>query len=328
MKALAPIRNVFRRFFGNRMPVGKSVTLSQRSSYIWPTGLGYFLVLVILLMLIGATNYQNNLAFLLTFLVAGVGLVTMIFTYKNLQGIEFSLINPGEIFAGDTLSLPVSLKSNTRTKHFSIGVGLDKKNINLVDVPDENFVILAVDIKAEKRGRMTLPRLTVTSVFPFGWLRTWAYFAFNNEVIVYPKPLEPTRIDSQSQGQESEDGSRVEGSEDLYGLRPYQEGEPLARVDWKSYARERGMFVREFASYENADLCFKWEDFPGADQEARLSYLTYMVLEASSNQRNFALELPDSYVEFGEGVAHRQKCLNLLALYGDTNYALAENANA
>ena len=299
------------------MPKGKSVTLSQRSTYIWPTGLSYFLSLIIVLMLIGATNYQNNLAFLLTFLIAGIGLVTMIFTYKNLQGIQFSLINPGEVFAGETLAVPISLKSNSKTKHFSIGVGLDKKQIKLVDVPEENYSSLTVDIKAEKRGRLKLPRFTVTSLFPFGWLRTWGYFAFDTDIIIFPEPLEPTRLETQNSGQDSDEGNRVEGSEDLYGLRPYQEGEPLTRVDWKAYARERGMFIREFASYESSDLCFNWDDFPGVDQETRLSYLTYMVLEAASNQLNYALELPGNYVEYGEGESHRTKCLEALALYGE-----------
>ncbi|WP_185964300.1 DUF58 domain-containing protein [Aliikangiella marina] len=297
------------------------MTLSQRSTYILPTGLGFFMGLILLLMLVGATNYQNNLAFLLTFLVAGIGLVSMIFTYQNIQGIQFSLINPGEVFVGETLPLPISLRSINRTKHFSIGIGLDKKNVSLVDVPDDNYVTLKVDVKAVNRGRLELPRITVMSVFPFGWLRTWAYFRFDTDIIVYPEPLEPARLDTQNWGQESEEGSRVEGSEDLYGLKPYQDGEPLTRVDWKSYARERGMFIREFAAHESADLCLNWEDFPGVDNETRLSYLTYMVLEASSNQLNFSLELPDKFVEYGEGDEHRKKCLKALALFGEAPQA-------
>ena len=315
MKVKIPFQSRIRKFFGNRMPVGDSVSLSQKSTYIWPSKEGYFLLTVVILMMIGATNYQNNLAFLLTFLLVGLGLVTIVFTYKNLQGIEFALVRPGEVFAGQKLPVSVSLKSTTNKKHFSIGVGLTKKDVWLVDVPEKNYSKVTLEIETSKRGQLTLPRLTATSQFPFGWLTTWGYFAFKQSIIVFPTPIEPAILEKQDSGQETDEGLKTQGSDDLYGLRPYQQGEPLTRVDWKAYARERGMFIREFVNYQSTQLCFNWQDFPGVADELRISYLTYLVLDAASQNLHYSLELPDKSIDFDDGESHRIKCLSALALF-------------
>ena len=55
-----------------RPPVdsGGVARLGRRYIYILPTGAGVLLGVVLMLMLLGALNYQNNLALLLTFLMA------------------------------------------------------------------------------------------------------------------------------------------------------------------------------------------------------------------------------------------------------------------
>jgi len=310
------IKSKVGQFFGSRMPIGDSVTLNQKSIYILPTKAGFFLLGIVLLMMIGATNYQNNLAFVLTFLLIGLGLVTIVFTYKNLQGIQFSLNKPGEVFAGQSVPVAISLTSKANKKHFSIGVGFTNQEYVLTDVPESHFSKVLIKVQTAQRGWLKLPRIIVTSQFPFGWLRTWGYFGFAHKVLVYPKPIEPVILDRQDHGQETDEGQKVDGSEDLYGLRSYQQGEPLTRVDWKAYARERGLFVREMVNYQTSQLCFSWHDFPGVADETRLSYLTYMVLDAASQNLNYSLELPGTIIPYGDGELHRNQCLNALALYG------------
>lgn len=303
-------------FFGNRMPKGQTVTLNQKSTYIWPSKTGYLLMVIVLLMMIGATNYQNNLAFLLTFLLIGIGLVSIIFTFKNLQDIRFTFLKNEEVFAGQIIPLKLSLSSDNNKRHYSIGVGLDKNKLSYVDVKDKDFSHVTVEIATQTRGLLTIPRIVTASQFPFGWLTTWAFFTSDKPLLVYPQPMEPNTFDKHDSGQESDEGLREEGSEDLYGLKPYQKGESLARVDWKAYARERGLFIREFASYQSQQLCFSWHDYANIPDERRLSFLTYLVIDAASQNLNYSLVLPEVVVDFGDGESHRRRCLNALALHG------------
>lgn len=316
MTVLQQFKHRVSQFFGSRMPQGQLITLNQKSTYIWPSKTGYLLIVIVLLMMIGATNYQNNLAFLLTFLLVGIGLVSIIFTFKNLQGIAFSFLKNEEIFAGQIASVRISLASQNSKHHYAIGVGLSKKDLNYVDVHQQGFSQVSIELKTSRRGLLPVPRIVTSSQFPFGWLTTWAYFSSDKPILVYPQPKEPVVLDSLNEGNESEDGARREGIEDLYGLKPYQRGESLARVDWKAYARERGMFIKEFASYQSQELCFSWHDFPGIHEEDRLSYLTHLVVDAASQNLNYSLTLPGIIIDYGDGENHRRKCLNALALFG------------
>lgn len=321
------IEQKFGRWFGNRMPVGDSVVLNQRSTYIWPVKAGFLVVVIIILMMIGATNYQNNLAFLLTFLLIGIGLVSIVFTFKNLQGIRFTCLPVNEVFAQEPFSIQLSLQSEVGQTHYSVGIGEKQLKPVFCDVPDTGNTTITLNLSAARRGHWSLPRLMVTSQFPFGWLKTWAYFRFETPILVYPKAVEPPLIVEQRAGDnEDEDGHKQSGSDDLYGLKSYSQGEPLSRVDWKAFARERGMYVREFVSYQNQQLCFSWLDFPNSDLESRLSYLTYMVLQAASQNMQYSLQLPNQMIELDEGEQHRKNCLRALALV-DENTAGVEKGS-
>ncbi|MEW8428499.1 MAG: hypothetical protein G8D61_02195, partial [gamma proteobacterium symbiont of Ctena orbiculata] len=78
------------------------VRIVPRSIYILPTRQGMLLALLLLLMLAGSINYGSNLGHLMTFLLGGLWLVTILHTWRNLLGLS---IQPGEaapVFAGQT----------------------------------------------------------------------------------------------------------------------------------------------------------------------------------------------------------------------------------
>jgi len=135
-------------------------------------------------------------------------------------------------------------------------------------------------------------------------------------VLVYPKPIEPA-LHATSGSQDEDDGLRfVSGIDDLYGLKTYQTGDPISRIDWKAVARERGVFTKEFVSYQNHDLVFNWSDFVSIDDELKLSYLCHLVLEASKNNLEYSLLMPAQKIEKNSGELHRRQCLESLALHG------------
>ncbi len=64
------------------------VVLGQRRVYILPTAGGLMFGVTILLMLIGSINYNLNLGYVLVFLLAGNGMVSMLHTWRNLARIS------------------------------------------------------------------------------------------------------------------------------------------------------------------------------------------------------------------------------------------------
>jgi len=298
------------------MIIADTVKLRQKSTYILPTKAGFLMVAIIILMMVAATNYQNNLAFLLTFLILSIGLVSILFTFKNLQGLIFKLATVESVFSGETLQVNIHLASQSKQNHFTVGTGFSKVAIYFIDVIEgaENRVV--IPIQTSQRGWFELPRIMATSSFPFGLLKVWTWFRFASPVLIYPKPIEPPIKGDKGRSEEHEGATKNTGNDDLYGLKTYQPGEPLSRIDWKALARERGLFSKEFVAYQSQDLVFDWDDFPSTEKELRLSYLCYLVVEASKANYDFSLGLPESKIAKNSGNTHKQRCLEALALYG------------
>ena len=57
---------------------------------------------MVIAMLIGSNNYGVNLGFMLTFLLAGIGLSAMIQTWRNLVHLEIVEANVDPVFCGES----------------------------------------------------------------------------------------------------------------------------------------------------------------------------------------------------------------------------------
>src|SRR6202000_671127 len=95
-------RRIDRWIFTRLVRVPGPVLVSRRRVYILPTRFGYGFGLLLLVMLLGSMNYSNSMAFLLTFLMSGLGLVSMHHTHANLVDIQVRAGRVAPVFAGDT----------------------------------------------------------------------------------------------------------------------------------------------------------------------------------------------------------------------------------
>ncbi len=60
---------------------------------------------------------------------------------------------------------------------------------------------------------------------------------------------------------------------------------------------------------------FDWDSLPALDTESRLSQLCRWVIDAHERGEAFGLRLPGSAIEPNIGTAHRERCLDALALF-------------
>ena len=108
------------------------------------------------------------------------------------------------------------------------------------------------------------------------------------------------------------------GSEEFQGLRGYVPGDSLAQVDWKGYARGRGLNVKLFEEPASGRLWLRYDRLEGVPVERRLSILCFWVQRLNRENRPFALALPGAELPPGQGEEQRLRALNLLARHGDT----------
>jgi uncharacterized protein (DUF58 family) len=111
--------------------------------------------------------------------------------------------------------------------------------------------------------------------------------------------------------------SAQEGSEDFAGLRAWQPGDSPRQVAWKVAARSDVLATKRFGDIEGGTVLLDWDRLAGLEVEARLSQLARWVLDAEQTNLRYGLRIPGVEIAPGNGMPHRHRCLEALALFGE-----------
>jgi uncharacterized protein (DUF58 family) len=292
------------------------VVLRHRRIYILPTRRGLALLATLATMLLTSMNYALSLGHALTFLVAGLVASALLHTFRNLAGITASPLTGGEGFAGGELSFTLSLANAGAPRQGIVVTPRSGRSVT-ADLPAGATRQVQVTIVAETRGRVALGRVTLSTDFPLGLWRGWAYVHFPLAGIAYPSPeAPPPELPLGFDGFDVRRSARAVDAE-LAGLRDYHPGDPLNRIAWKAVARGAGWYTKQFEGTGGSGaLEFQWADMPPTlDTEARLSRLSAWILAAEREARAFGLALPGTSLPVGSGAGHRRAALTALALF-------------
>lgn len=297
-----------------RLSPAGAAEIGARRIYILPTRYGLLYAAMLFLMLLGAVNYGNNPAHLLTFLLAVLGANAIYLTWRNLRGLQLVCHGAPPVFAGQGCAYRIGVHANGRERP-AIQLAFDEAEPMLLDLAqDENREIELV-LHGLPRGEHLPGRLTVSTHYPFGLLRAWCLVECERPCLVYPAAGRSWLGPSDAMGAAAGEGPGS-GNEDFAGLRGYRVGDQPAQIDWKSYARDRGLNTRLFSGEAASPLWIDWQHAPGADIETRLGALARAVLDAEASGRPYGLRTPGGVIEPANGPQHRHRCLRRLALHG------------
>jgi len=307
--------NFFQWVFGKYAPEPGVVFLSQRRVYILPTRHGLTFGLALILMLIGSINYNLSLGYVLTFLLAGLGIVSILHTFRNLAHLYVSAGRVAPVFAGDTAQFELVFENKSDFDRHSLDLTCRGTKVSC-NAPALRHCRVTLPVKAEKRGWLQLERVTVDTRFPLGVMRAWSYVQPDMRALVYPRPDSAPLPPAHSDADAGDAVSSGAGTDDFAGLRPYQASDSPHHVAWKSSARSELLLTKLFAGRTASELWFDWDSLPaGMLTEARLSRLARWVVLAEERGLSYGLALPGIKVPLGEGFPHRDRCLKELALY-------------
>jgi uncharacterized protein (DUF58 family) len=316
-----PFKTIRRRIdawiFTRLKRVPGPVQVSRRRVYILPTRYGYGYGLLLLVMLLGSMNYSNSMAFALTFLLAGLGLVAMHHTHGNLVNIQVRAGRSVPVFAGDSARFSLELENPAPSDRYALCAGWsDQQPAGATDLKAGHNGQLSLSLPAPRRGWLEAPRFSVVTEFPLGLFHAWTWIELDMACLVYPKPApRGERPPATSGGSGLRAGLRS-GQEEFAGLRSYQRGDAMRTIHWKSLARHQTPQVKQFAETLEKELWLDWASLPPAwDAERRLSQLTRWVLDAEAEGRSYGLRLPGHVQPCSRGEQHRHECLKALALY-------------
>jgi uncharacterized protein (DUF58 family) len=303
-------QRAFRRNPTDLLPV----VLRHSRIYILPTRRGYAVIATLVTMLLTSLNYALALGLGVTFLLSGLVAAALLHTFRNLAGVAIKPLAASDAFAGGHVVFSLAVSAGAIDRRAIAISANDTATKTAIRAGSTQTVTLAATAVA--RGRIPLGRITLSSRYPLGLWRGWAYVHFPLSGIVYPAPeSHPPPLPTGTQGVDPHMTGRGDDA-DLAGLREYQRGDPLQRVAWKAVARGAGWFSKSFeGTGGGGPVALDFARLPAQlDTEKRLSRLCAWVLAAERTTRPFALTVPGESLPTGSGREHRRAALTALAL--------------
>lgn len=299
-----------------RIPMSGEITLNQRRIFIFPSKAGGAFLALVIGLLLGGVNYENNMLFGFAFLMLGLFLVTILHTYSNLSGLTIRSAAARPTFAGDYADFELVL-SRTGTRRYE-GLtmrwsGADPVTTNLTSGAQKR---VSIYVPAEKRGVLKVGRLLVETYYPLGLIRAWTWLDFNAKCLVYPKP-EISRAELVAVAEANPDGSYLQqhGSDDFAGFKDYLPGDSLKQVAWRNVAKGLPLMSKHYQSQADHQIWIDWHQFDGEDDEVRLSRMCYLVLYADQSALEYGVRLPGWELKPALGTMHKLQTLQALALF-------------
>jgi len=285
------------------------IELHRRRIYIVPTGFGIGFTVLLLVMLVGALNYANNAALLLTCLLGAATAASMLVAFRTLDGLRLDSIRAGQAVAG----LPITVTFDFESKHPRNAVRIDVDSVRLAfAIHASGKTSVSLQLPTELRGWQPLPHVRLWSTWPLGMFRAWSWLYPEQAVLVWPRaefsgPPPPHPADDRHR-------QRLHRGDDLATLRDYRSGDPMRHVAWKASARHHSLLVKDFEQPEaQQEWQLDWRQLRGMENEARIARIARWLSEALAQRRHYSLWLPNEVIGVGSGPAHYARCMNALA---------------
>lgn len=310
------LKQYFHFWAARRSPRATQVTLRHKTIYVLPSSQGLAFLLVVALIWLLGTNYQNNLILALSFFLISLMLVSMVHAFNNMLGLTFVPAAIQSAEQGETALFAVTISSRYHNNYHAILLAVAGGESVQADFVAGQSAQVSLGLPAAHRGWLRLPRITVKSYYPFGLVRAWAYVDLEHRALIFPRPVASAQPPlAAGEGAEGHIYTQQSGDE-FQGFQSYQPGSPLSHVAWKQYARGAGLYLKDYRARQSQQYWLDWQAINRGNTELALSCLCYWVNHFAGSNQEFGLVLPDGAIAMGVGDVHRLQALTALALFG------------
>ncbi len=226
----------------------------RKRIYILPTRHGFLFLIILVAMLAGSVNYNNNLGFLLTFLLGSMAFISVLHTHRNISGIRIVSVRTNPVFANEKAVFEILVRMET-TPQLAISFRFPGGETTIGDIfsDKDNSVrdnLISVRVMAEQRGIFRPGPLHISTEYPLGLFHSWYRLCLDLECPVYPRPFSgffnPLNGDSSADYNDTEKGAGP-GVDDFKGLRAYQPGDPSQHISWKALSQGQGLLAKNLS---------------------------------------------------------------------------------
>ncbi|TBR17204.1 DUF58 domain-containing protein, partial [bacterium] len=283
---------------------------------IRPTRQGLWAAALALLTFLSALASGNNLLYLLWGALAGAFAVSWAALRLGARGLAARAAFPEALRQGARFSLAVRATGRASAEHgLRAAFGPDAAPFTAPARGGEAEARL--DLELPWRGENALTGLRVETAHPFGLLVWSAPLAA--QALALPngtRGLSWEDVESACEASGTERPRRGAGDE-LYGLRPYAEGDEARLMNWKATLRTGRPLVNEFAEPAGAKVTVRVAEAVGERAERQAAAAAAALERCAGRGVQFRLAAPGTETPYGSGRGHLLLCLEALARLGD-----------
>lgn len=302
-----------KQFFRREPATDQPINLTHKRIFILPTQRGMGFVVLILLLLLIAFVYNNNLAYLLCFLLGSVFFITILHTFKSLSGLTIYKGQATSVFAGEAAGFDIYVNNPSSQQRVNLQLHLSEDVLFSLEPQQKQGITLYSP--TQKRGWHSCEKIILSCTYPLGLFRAWSVLRFDFKALVYPKPLKDSVMFPESAGAQNQQGTAKTGNDEFYGLKEYQSGDSIRHIHWKAFAKGLGLFSKQYSGETFAELWLDYDAASGHDTEQRLSCMCRWLVDADKAGLHYGFILPNLRIEPSSGTVHFKKCLEALALF-------------
>src|SRR6478736_4189137 len=148
-----------------KQPEALPIRLHRHRIYVLPTRFGLMFSAVLLVMLMGALNYNNNPALLLTCLLGAACYQSVFQAFRCINGVQLVSMRGRPCHAGEPLHIDLSLRADGRPRRSLRLRAADQETVFDIDGGDGHVRISA---PTALRGWCRVGRIRLYSEYPFG----------------------------------------------------------------------------------------------------------------------------------------------------------------
>ncbi len=279
-----------------------------------PTAFGFIFGITVLLLLMMALGSANNVLYIFVFFLASVSVTATVITNNNLERVRIAEVSAANCFADEEATFKVLMTNKGSSPSYYVDVKINDKQSQQIskieEIPPHQERLVQVRGEKFPRGRQQVPRSQISSSFPFDLLRSWKLYRKTVHFLVYP-----ARRGSLPFPQSSRSSQNLSEAGLFRDLREYQSSDSPRRIDWRASLKHDKILIKNFEALEERSHSFHWDQTaPAGAFEARLSQMATWIDQADKLGILYSCEVGTFKTELQKGSAHRQLCLEHLAL--------------
>lgn len=233
-------------------------------------------------------------------------------TNQNVDRAQVVAVLPESNFANETTIVNIEIKNKGLRPIWDLQLSFvgSEEEYFIRKIEPRSRVVAEVPWVPTKRGVNKIPVLTLKSTFPFGLLKSWQKYRFEQTVLIFPQRRGDLNFPPESRGED-----RMQPIGLFKEHRLYQSSDSPNRIDWRATARRQELLVKNYEEAEKEKLHFdlsqasQWSDL-----ESKLSQLTVWIDQAERTNHDYSLKVHEFVLPSGRGPGHYNNCLEHLAL--------------